>query len=130
MVFISINLRSQECMRYLDKSFHNSCGLWKHSICMTSPCGLHVLSQQLCLNQGGVPTGLAVLCVWWEWGESRERERRKEEIVISLSSLAFSVANSILKRYSIFLHHNALSFLIVHVFFLNDFFGNDKVREP
>ena len=37
VVFVSINLRAQECMRYLHKSFHNSCGLWEHCICMTSP---------------------------------------------------------------------------------------------
>lgn len=40
VVFVSINLRAQECMRYLHKSFHNSCGLWEHCICMTSPLWL------------------------------------------------------------------------------------------
>lgn len=40
VVFVSINLRAQECMRYLHKSFHNSCGLWEHCICMTSPLRL------------------------------------------------------------------------------------------
>lgn len=50
VVFVSINLRAQESMRYLHKSFHNSCGLWQHCICMTSPLWL------VCAFSAALPT--------------------------------------------------------------------------
>lgn len=55
VVFVSINLRAQECMRYLHKSFHNSCGLWEHCICMTSPLWLVCAFSAALLATGSNP---------------------------------------------------------------------------
>lgn len=57
VVFVSINLRAQECMRYLHKSFHNSCGLWEHCICMTSPLWL------VCAFSAALPATGAILAI-------------------------------------------------------------------
>lgn len=96
MVLISINLRLQECMRYLDKSSHNACGLWEHSICMTSPPGFHVLSQQLCLLREQSHR-CSQLCVRRTGGPEKGGRCH-----FSFFPCFFSVVNSVLKRVSKF----------------------------